>query len=144
MTGPRHAKTCLRACAVSEGPDQCASAQFEQDIHCPLIESVESLDTTECMNGKQMPGWYFAHVQQDLNLRILRMFEVTFFTWRGPCIFFFFFFFFISSWGRFRVLIGFPLTIVFTHSMISEMWQEGHPPATTARWYCKKDTYIWL
>ena len=25
-----------------------------------------------------MPGWYFAHVQADLNLRILRMLEGTF------------------------------------------------------------------
>ena len=36
------------------------------------------MDTTECMNGEQRPGWYFAHVQDDLNLHILRMFEGTF------------------------------------------------------------------
>ena len=34
----------------------------------------ESLDTTECMSGEQRP----AHVQDDLNLCILRMFEGTF------------------------------------------------------------------
>ena len=38
----------------------------------------ESLDTTKHMNGEQRPGWYFAHVQDDLNLLILCMFEGTF------------------------------------------------------------------
>ena len=27
------------------------------------------------MNGEQRLGWYFAHAQDDLNPRILRMFE---------------------------------------------------------------------
>ena len=39
---------------------------------------MESLDTTECMNGEQRPGRYFAHAQGDLNLRILFMYEGTF------------------------------------------------------------------
>ena len=43
----------------------CPSVQSDQGLHCPLIES---LDTTECMNGEQRPRWYFAHVQDDLNL----------------------------------------------------------------------------
>ena len=30
------------------------------------------------MNSEQMPGWYFAHAQDDLNLPILHMFEDTF------------------------------------------------------------------
>ena len=30
------------------------------------------------MNGEQRPGWYFAHAQDDPNLRILCMFEGTF------------------------------------------------------------------
>ena len=30
------------------------------------------------MNEEQMPGWYFAHMQDDLNLHILRMCEGTF------------------------------------------------------------------
>ena len=30
------------------------------------------------MSGEQMPGWYFAHAEDDLNLRILRMFKGTF------------------------------------------------------------------
>ena len=28
----------------------------------------ESLDTIDCMNGQQMPRWYFAHEQDDLNI----------------------------------------------------------------------------
>ena len=31
----------------------CASAQSDQGLHCPLTESV---DTTECIIGEQMPG----------------------------------------------------------------------------------------
>ena len=37
-----------------------------------------SLDTIESMNGEQMSGLYLEHAQNDLNLRILRMFEGTF------------------------------------------------------------------
>ena len=53
----------------------CADAQSDQGLRCPLTES---LDTTEYMTEKQGPGLYFAHAQDDLNLRILRMFEGTF------------------------------------------------------------------
>ena len=49
-----------------------AFTQSDQGLHCPLIEL---LDTTYCMNGGQRPKWYFAHTLDDLNLRILRMFE---------------------------------------------------------------------
>ena len=58
----------------------CAFAQSDQGLHCPLTES---LDTIECMNGEQRPGWYLAHSQDGLNLRISRMFEGSF-AWRGP------------------------------------------------------------
>ena len=34
---------------------------------CPL----ETLDTTECMNGEQRPRCYLAHAQDDLTLRLL-------------------------------------------------------------------------
>ena len=44
--------------------------QSDQGLHCPWTES---LDTTECMNGEQRLGWYFAHAQNDLNLSILLM-----------------------------------------------------------------------
>ena len=38
----------------------------------------ESLDTSECMNGEQRSVCYFAHAQDDLMMRILRMFEKLF------------------------------------------------------------------
>ena len=41
----------------------CASAQSDQDLHCPLTES---LDTTECMNGEQRTGYCFAHALDNL------------------------------------------------------------------------------
>ena len=44
-------------------------------LHCPLTDS---LDTPECLNKEQRPWWYFAHEQDDLNLRVFRMFEITF------------------------------------------------------------------
>ena len=49
-----------------QGPwSDCASAQSDQGLYCPLSES---MDTTECMNGEQRPRWYFAQAQDDLNL----------------------------------------------------------------------------
>ena len=33
-----------------------------------------------------MPGFDFAHVQDEVNMHILRMFEGSFFAWRGPHI----------------------------------------------------------
>ena len=39
----------------------------DQDLHCPLTQS---LDTTECKNKEKRIGWYFAHAQDDLSLRI--------------------------------------------------------------------------
>ena len=53
----------------------CISAQSDHGLHCPLTES---LDTIEYMNGQQSPGRYIAHAQDDLNLRILRVFKSTF------------------------------------------------------------------
>ena len=43
-----------------------------QRLHCPLKET---LDTTECMNGQQRPGWYVAYVQGDVNPLILHILE---------------------------------------------------------------------
>ena len=53
----RNAKTCLRAYAYSQRRPRsvCVSAQSDQNLHCSL-HVIESLDTTECMNGEQMPG----------------------------------------------------------------------------------------
>ena len=59
----------------------CASAQFDQDLNYLLTES---LDTTECMNGEQRLRWYFAHVQNDMNLHILHRFKGLFFACRSP------------------------------------------------------------
>ena len=69
----RNVSSCL--CGQQKPRAACASAQSHQDLHCPLTES---LDTTEYMNGEQRTGRYFAHMQYDLNLRILCMFEGTF------------------------------------------------------------------
>ena len=57
-----------RAAPCENGHPRC----LNQGLHYPLTES---LDTTECINGEQRPGWYFAHVQDDLNVGILRIFE---------------------------------------------------------------------
>ena len=38
----------------------CASAQSVQGIHCKLKES---LNTIDCMNGEQRPGWYFTNAR---------------------------------------------------------------------------------
>ena len=43
-----------------------------EGLHSPLTES---LDTTECMNMEQI---HFTRAQDDLNIRILHMFEGTF------------------------------------------------------------------
>ena len=72
-SGPRHAKTCLRAYADSEGLDHLRSL-----IRVFTARQQNHRILQECMNGEQSPGWYFAHSQDDLNPRILRIFEGTF------------------------------------------------------------------
>ena len=47
---PYHAKTCLRSMRRLS-PDH---AQSDQGLRCPLTES---LDTIECINREQRPGW---------------------------------------------------------------------------------------
>ena len=37
----------------------------DQGLHCPLTEL---LSAKECMNGEQIPGFYFLHAHDDLNL----------------------------------------------------------------------------
>ena len=69
-------------CGQQRRRSACASAQFDQDLPYPLKES---WDTTECTNGEQGPGRYFAHAQEVPNFRILRMFEVTFWLGAGIC-----------------------------------------------------------
>ena len=46
--------------------------ESDQGLQSPLAESLAS---KECVNGEQTPRRYFAHVLDDLNLRILCMFE---------------------------------------------------------------------
>ena len=59
----------LGICGQRRPRSDCASAQSDQGLHCPLTES---LGNTECMNREQRRG-YFAHAQDDLNLRVLCM-----------------------------------------------------------------------
>ena len=49
---PQHAKMCIWAYVVSGGPDQPVHPQSDQGLHCPLTES---LDTIEYINGGQLP-----------------------------------------------------------------------------------------
>ena len=58
----------------------CTSALSDQGLSCPLQES---LDTTECMDWEQRPGWYFAHVQNDMFTHFAHV-QRHFFTWDGP------------------------------------------------------------
>ena len=51
------------------------SAQSDQG----LLVRKHSLDTAEYMNGKQRPGGYFAHAQDDLTLRIFAHVRMHFF-----------------------------------------------------------------
>ena len=41
----------------------CESMQFDQGLHCPLPES---LDTIKCISGEQRPGRDFEHAHDDL------------------------------------------------------------------------------
>ena len=50
-------------------------AHAYQGLRCPQNEW---LDSTEYFNGDQMPGWDFAHVQDDVNPHIMHMLEGTF------------------------------------------------------------------
>ena len=49
-------KYAFGACADSEDPDQ--------GLRCSLPES---LDTIECINGEQRPGWDLAHAQENVS-----------------------------------------------------------------------------
>ena len=52
---------------TAEAKSACAFVQSDQGLHCP---QTESSDTIECINGQQWPGRYFAHVPDDLGLRV--------------------------------------------------------------------------
>ena len=68
-------KVAFVQCGHLRPRSACTSAQTNQGLNCPLTEL---LATTECMNGEQRSLCYFAHVQDDLILDILPVFETTF------------------------------------------------------------------
>ena len=69
----------LDICGQRRSRSACASTQSDQSLTCPLTES---LDAIEYLNGEQTTECYFARTQDDLNLRILRMFDGPFrLTW---------------------------------------------------------------
>ena len=37
----------------------------------------ESVNATKCMNGERRPAWYFGHMQDVLNLRILHIITIS-------------------------------------------------------------------
>ena len=74
-------KMCLKGMRRQQRPrSDCADAQSDQGLCCLLPES---LDTIECINGEQRPGWDIVHAHDCLDLCILCMLE-GFFTWPGP------------------------------------------------------------
>ena len=44
----------------------------------PSLSANRIIDTMECINGEQRPGWDLAHAQDDMNLHILRMLKGSF------------------------------------------------------------------
>ena len=69
-----------RICAQRRPRSACASAQADQGLRCPLTES---LKTIECINGEQMPRWYFAHVQDESEFVHFSYAQRHFFAWHG-------------------------------------------------------------
>ena len=65
---PRQAKMSIRIIrGQRRHRSDSADAQSDQSLHCPLTES---LDTMDCINLEQRPGWDLAHAQDDVNLHI--------------------------------------------------------------------------
>ena len=60
VTPCKNVSSCI--CGQGRPRSACRTMQFDQ------VPLTESLDTTECMNGEQMPGWYFVQMQDNLNL----------------------------------------------------------------------------
>ena len=68
-------------CAQQRPRSACAFAQSDQGIHCPVTES---LDTIECISGEQMPGWHFVHVWNEFESVHFAHARRHIFTWCGP------------------------------------------------------------
>ena len=63
-------------CRQRRPRSDCASAQSDQGLHCPLTEP---LNCIECIYGEQMPRWDFAHVwDESESVHFVRMFIDTF------------------------------------------------------------------
>ena len=71
----------LGICGQRRHRSACASAQSDQCLRCPLTESV---DTIECINVEQMPGWYFAHALDESEAVTLAHDRWHRFACRGP------------------------------------------------------------
>ena len=59
----------------------CASAQSDQGLHCPLTEL---LGTIECINVEHMPRWQFAHAWDESESVHFAHARKGIFAWRGP------------------------------------------------------------
>ena len=70
----------LDICGQQRPRSDCASAQSDQGLYCPLTES---LDTICCIHTEKRSACYFVHAPDYLNLRISGMFEVGIFAWSG-------------------------------------------------------------
>ena len=61
-------KICLQGiCGQQRHRSDCADAQSDQGLRCPLPES---LDAIECISGEQRPGGDIGHVQNNVNRHI--------------------------------------------------------------------------
>ena len=67
-------------CGQRRPRSDCADAQSDQGIRCPLTES---LDTKECMNGKQKPGLFCACAGWSESAHFTHVWRY-FFAWHGP------------------------------------------------------------
>ena len=61
-------------CGQRRPRSACASAQADQGLRCPEIDSV---DTIECVNGEQI-RCNFAHAQDNVNPHILHTLDGAF------------------------------------------------------------------
>ena len=67
--------------ADSKGPYQTAHPQSDQGLGCQLIES---LTTTECINGEQIPGSDFPHSLDEFESVHFAHVRGRLYAWRGP------------------------------------------------------------
>ena len=102
--GWHQAKTCLGICGHWRPWSDCASAESDQGLHCPLTKS---LNTTECMSGEQRPGWDFAYMLDESESVCFVHVQRHLFPWCSP---------YISQWYHFQ-------TVGFQSDLKSKHWQ---------------------